>query len=36
VLWDWIKEHPNSTAWTAVAVAGTLLLLAIVGPVIHL
>jgi hypothetical protein len=36
MLWEWIKHHPNSTAWVVVGVLMTLLLLAVFGPVVHL
>jgi hypothetical protein len=35
MLWNLVKGHPNSTAWLVVAVTGTLLLLAVIGPVWH-
>jgi hypothetical protein len=36
MLWGWIKHHPNTTAWVVMGVVVTLLLLALVGPVVHL
>jgi hypothetical protein len=35
MLWNWVKAHPNSTAWLVVAAMGTLLLLAVIGPVVR-
>jgi|GEM_PF-5584333 len=34
MLWEWIKAHPNSTAWVVVSTVVLLLLLLAIGPVI--